>query len=276
MTEIGWHPHYDVWLLVAFLAGAYEWAARTVGPRMVHPIERPVTRSQRTFFYLGLASLWLATDWPIHDIGEQALFSAHMIEHMLIAFVAPPLLLLGTPDWMLRRLLGPLVGVARFVTRPLIALVLFNAVIALIHVPFVVDAMLSSAAFHFGAHALVLGAALCMWSPVVNPMIELPKLSYPQRMLYLFLQSLVPTVPASYLTFGETVLYRFYEGVPRLWGISAIADQQIAGLIMKLGGGLLLWSVIAYYFFRWSSLEEREGVDVTEWNKLEPSKVDVR
>src|SRR5439155_4294920 len=111
--------------------------------------------------------------------------------------------------------------------------------------------------------------ALRMWSPVLNPMIELPTLSYPGRMLYLFLQSLVPTVPASFLTFGDTVLYHHYAVVPRVWGISALTDQRIAGLTMKLAGGALLWTFIAWYFFKWFALEEREKVDVLEWSKIE-------
>jgi putative membrane protein len=88
-------------------------------------------------------------------------------------------------------------------------------------------------------------------------------------MFYLFLMSLVPTVPASFLTFGHTVLYRFYETAPRIWPIDALTDQRIAGLIMKLVGGFLLWVVIAWYFFKWFSVEEREGVDVLEWSKLD-------
>ena len=78
-----------------------------------------------------------------------------------------------------------------------------------------------------------------------------------QRQLYLFAWSVVPTVPASFLTFGSAPLYKFYEGVPHLFGLSTLADQQAAGLIMKIGAGLLLWAIIAVVFFRWASEEER-------------------
>jgi putative membrane protein len=105
--------------------------------------------------------------------------------------------------------------------------------------------------------------------PVLNPLIELPRLSYPGRMLYLFLMSLLPTVPASFLTFGHTVLYRHYATVPRIWGISAMTDQLFAGLLMKLGGGAILWGMMSWYFFKWATAEEREGVDVVELGRLE-------
>jgi putative membrane protein len=265
-----WHPHPDVWLLVAALAAGYAWAARRVGPRRVHPIERAVTRRQVVAFAAGLATIWIAADWPIHDIAEARLYSVHMIQHLLLSLVAAPLVLVGTPDWLLRWLLGRWgIAIARFLTRPLIALVAFNVVIAVSHIPAVVQTAARSEPFHFGMHSLLFGTALMMWSPVLNPLIELPKLSYPARMLYLFLQSLVPTVPASFLTFGHTVLYHVYEQLPRMWGISALTDQRMAGLIMKIVGGGILWTFIAWYFFKWFAIEERENVDVLEWSKLD-------
>jgi putative membrane protein len=265
-----WHPHPDVWLLLVVLTGGYVWAIRRIGPHKVHPIDRVVSRRQVFAFAAGLLTIWIAADYPIHDISEGYLYSVHMVQHLLLSLVAPPLLLVGTPDWMLRSLLGRRgIAVARFVTRPLIALVLFNTVIAVSHIPRVVELAATSEPFHFGAHAVLVGTALCMWSPVVNPLIELPKLAYPPRMFYLFLQSLVPTVPASFLTFGQTVLYKTYADGPSLWGISPITDQRTAGLLMKIVGGAILWSVIAWYFFKWYSVEEREKVDVLQWSKLE-------
>jgi putative membrane protein len=265
-----WHPHPDVWILLAVLAGGYAWAIRKIGPRKVHPIERVVTRGQLLAFAGGLLTIWVAADWPIHDVAEGYLYSVHMIQHLLLSLIAPPLILVGTPDWLLRWVLGRRgMAVARFLTRPLIALVLFNTVIAVTHIPAVVDLAATSEPFHFGAHAVLVTSAFCMWSPVLNPLIELPKLTYPARMVYLFLQSLVPTVPASFLTFGQTVLYRVYADGPGMWGISAITDQRAAGLLMKIVGGFILWSVIAWYFFKWFVTEEREGIDVLEWGKVE-------
>jgi putative membrane protein len=265
------HAHPDVWLLVAALGLGYVWAVRRIGPTAVHPIERAVTRRQVWLFGAGLATMWIAADWPIHDVAEDSLYSVHMLQHLMLSLVAAPLLLVGTPDWLLRRLLRPaaVARVARFVTRPFMGLVLFNTVIVVSHIPGVVDASTHSEITHFGLHAALLLSALCMWSPVVGPLIELPKLSYPGRMVYLFLQSLVPTVPASFLTFGSTVLYHHYETVPRVMGISALTDQRVAGLLMKIGGGAILWTAIAWYFFKWFAIEEREKVDVLEWSKLD-------
>jgi putative membrane protein len=89
------------------------------------------------------------------------------------------------------------------------------------------------------------------------------------QMLYLFFQSLAPTIPASFLTFGQEPLYPVYATFPRIWEISALTDQLMAGLIMKIVGGAILWVVIATVFFRWANREQREGWDAVQWQRME-------
>jgi len=129
-------------------------------------------------------------------------------------------------------------------------------VLVLSHWPAVVEATLLHHSLHFVAHAVLLVSALLMWMPVASTIPEVPRARPPTQMLYLFLQTIIPTVPASFLTFGHKPLYRIYETFPRLWDIGALADQQVAGLIMKVGGGFYLWTVIAVVFFRWYEGEE--------------------
>jgi putative membrane protein len=88
-------------------------------------------------------------------------------------------------------------------------------------------------------------------------------------MLYLFLQSIVPTVPASFLTFGSQPLYSFYVSAPRIWGVSVLTDQTVSGLIMKILGGLILWTVIAVIFFRWYRVEQHGDWDELRWRDVE-------
>ncbi|MDQ3991999.1 MAG: cytochrome c oxidase assembly protein [Actinomycetota bacterium] len=266
----GWHPHLEVWALVIAAGVAYVVALRRVGPRHVSPGDAPASGGQKTAFFLGLGAVWAASDWPVHELSEQALFSVHMFQHLLLSLVAPPLLLMGIPGWMARALLPrPIMAVARRVTRPLLALILFNAVLVVTHWPVLVDASLRSEAVHFSVHAVLFVSALIMWTPVLSPIAELPRLHYPGQMLYLFLQSLLPTVPASFLTFGDSVIYRFYETVPRTLGLSALHDQQIAGIVMKLGGGFILWAAILVLFFKWHAQEEMPGVDALRWQDVE-------
>jgi putative membrane protein len=267
-----WHPHVDVWLLVIALGAAYAITVVRVGPRHVAPGRGPVTRLQAICFSLGVAAVWLASDWPVHDIAEKLNYSMHMVQHLLLSMVAAPLLVLGTPAWMLRSILRPpsaLFRTVRFLARFLPALLVFNVVLVLTHWPAIVDASLHNHGLHFLVHALIFVTALLIWMPVLSPLPEIPRLSPPPRMIFLFLQSVVPTIPASFLTFGSSPLYHFYEGVPHLWGLSTVDDQRLAGLIMKLGAGLLLWMLIAVIFFRWAGEEDRRITARRRWQDLD-------
>src|SRR2546430_14011562 len=102
-----WHAHVDVWLLVAALAASYAVVVFRVGPRHAAPGRPPVTRLQVVCFALGVLAVWVAADWPIHDIAERYNYSIHMVQHLVLSMVAAPLLLLGTPAWMLRLILRP-------------------------------------------------------------------------------------------------------------------------------------------------------------------------
>lgn len=263
-----WHAHLDVWLLLGGVEAAYLLA---VVRRARGPGQEPVSRRKATFFSLGMLSLLVGAEWPIHDLAEGYLYSVHMFQHLLFTLVAPPLLIAGAPPWLLRAILSPrpVAAVWRVLTRPVFALVVFNGLLLFTHWPAVVDLSVRSELVHLSLHVLLVGAGLAMWWPVMSPLPEMPALTPPVQMLYLFLQSLAPTIPASFLTFGHTPLYPVYATFPRIWGISALTDQLIAGLEMKLLGGFILWTVIATIFFRWHAQEEREGWDPIQWRNLE-------
>ena len=256
-----WHAHPDVWAVLLGLTVFYWWVVRTHAP----------TRRQVGTFCSGLLALWVGADWPVHDISESYLLSVHMLQHLLFTLVAPPLLLLGLPGSVVRRLLRPrLIGwTFSRLARPLIAAVLFNSVVVVSHWPDLVDLALRVEAVHFVVHAVLFAAAVLMWFPVLNRLPEYPRMGDAGRMLYLFLQSVVPTVPASFLTFGDSVIYRFYGEAPRPWDITAIADQQLAGAAMKVVGGFLLWGVIVVIFFRWYAASARDRGDVLTWADVE-------
>lgn len=256
--------------MVTVIVG-YVLAITKLGPRLAPPGTEPATTKQKAFFLTGVAIMWIASDAPIHDISEDFLFSIHMVQHLLFTLVAPGLILLGMPVWLLRWMLHkPLAfKVVRFLTTPLVAFFIFNALVALTHWPWVVNSSVTNEWFHFGVHTIIVASAFAMWWPVVEPLPEMKRLSDPGKMLYLFGQSILPTVPASFLTFADKPIYSTYASFPRLWELSAETDQMIAGLIMKLGGGLLLWGVIATVFFKWYSREEQDRQDPVGWDDFE-------
>jgi putative membrane protein len=251
------HIHLDVVAVVVALVIGYVYGLRRLAVRHAPLGEPAVTGRQIAWFTTGVVLFAAVEIWPIHDIGEGSLYSFHMVEHLVLALLVPPALLKGTPGWLLRLLVGPLIPVLRVITRPVVALLAFNAVFALMHSPAVVEAMLGSQFVHLLLHAALVGTATLMWWPVLGPIPDLPRLTPLMAMGYLFLQSLIPTIPASFLTFADEPVYAVYETLPRLWGLPVLEDQLIAGLIMKIGGGVVLWTAIAVVFFKWAFEEER-------------------
>lgn len=249
-----WQPHPEVWLLVVGVLALTWYAVRVVGPKVVEPGAPVITRSQLVWLGLGVALLWLASDWPMHDIAEEYLFSAHMTQHMVLTYMVAPVFLLATPEWLARLVLGRgLVKRAFFtVARPVPAALLFNGLLLLTHWSGVVNASVGNGLLHYVVHTGLVGTAFLLWTPVCGPLPEL-RISYPAQMGYLFVTSIVPTVPAGWLTFAEGAVYSAYDIPERLWGVGVTDDQQFAGLIMKLVGGGFLWLIITVRFFQWAS-----------------------
>lgn len=261
-VSLAFHSHASVLFIVGALGVFYWWAFNHLGPTQVAPGEVVATRRQRAWVIAGVAFTFVFSYWPLHDIAEKYLFLAHMTQHTVFTLVAPAMLLLGSPDWLWRWALRnkTLHRVLRVVTKPIIALFLFNALIVITHYPAVVERSLHNELFHFVVHVALFATATLMWVPVINRNPALPSLRTPVKMMYLFAQSIVPTVPASFLTFSQTPLYKTYQSAPRMiHGLDALGDQQIAAAIMKLGAGSLLWSVVAVLFVQWSR-DSRDGI----------------
>lgn len=242
----------EVYVLVAFLVGAYVYMVRSIGPHAVAPGQPVVTRRQVWFFGAAMVVLFAASTWPIHQIGEDYLYSVHMVQHMMLSYFLPPLVWFATPEWLLRVLIGEgrTYRAVRFLGKPVIAAFGFNVMVMVLHIPDMVNASTSNAVLHFSLHLFVVLTALLMWLPVVGPLPEM-QMGPGAKMIYLFLQSVVPTVPAAWLTFADGAVYRHYGRQPvRVWGMNVTEDQQIAGLLMKIGGGFFLWGIVIYMFFK--------------------------
>ena len=243
--------HLEVWLLTAFLIGSYIYVVRVLGPRAVPAGEPIVTRRQLTCFIAGVLIMFLSTDWPMHDIAEEYLYSVHMSQHMALTYFMPPLVVLATPEWFVRTLVGNgrAYRALRFFTFPVRAGLLFNLGVVISHIPGVVNASVSNGPLHYFVHVLLVLTSILMWMPVCGPLKELQMAPMP-KMIYLFLNSVVATIPAGWLTFAEGVVYKHYNIPTRVWGVSVSNDQQIAGAIMKLGGSIFLWTIIVAMFVK--------------------------
>jgi putative membrane protein len=267
------HPHLDVIGLVLALVVGYVFALQRLGPVLAPRRGEPVyERKHIVRFVLAITLIFSFSYWPVHDWSEDYLFSVHMVQHTVYSLIAPPILLMSLPPWMLDWITSApwLRTVLRKVCRPLPAALMFNGITAISHWPAWVDLSLRSEWFHFAAHAILWATSSAMWLPVVNPGVAgLPALSRMAKMPYLFLQSIVPTIPASFLAWAEQPFYQGYISAPRITSMSAIEDQQLAGGIMKVGGTMIIWTVITVIFFRWYADSERTGRDTLTWEEVE-------
>ena len=214
-------------------------------------------------FGAALLVIFVSLNGPLHNLSDNYLFSAHMVQHLLLTLLFPPLLLYGIPQHVARRVAGrgwPL-RVARFLTRPLIAGALFIAPIVLWHVPAYYEAALRDHDLHIVQHLVFLTTAVIMWAPVLSPLPEVPRLPYPGQMVYLFLLGLPMSVTGALIALAGRVLYPFYAAAPRVWTLDPMADQQIGGLMMWVPGSLALWGAMTVIWFRWARWSEAGADD---------------
>ena len=244
-----YQQHLEIWVLIIGLLIAFVYAIRVLGPKVV-PNGEVISRKQIRVFSLMIVLLLISTDWPMHDIAEEYLYSMHMLQHTILTYIIPPLALLATPEWLFRLLVGQgrTYRVIRFLTRPVIAAVTYNAVLLITHIPALVNRSAAGGPLHYSLHVLLVFSALMLWTPVCGPAKEW-RMSYGAMMTYLFCTSLVPSIPAGWLTFAEGSVYNHYDTPIRVWGMSVLSDQQLAGGIMKLGGAVFLWALIITIFF---------------------------
>lgn len=252
-----WRAYPGVWLAMAAILVPYVVAVRRRGPMS------PADRRRMWFFVSGVALLWVATDWPLGLLGASYLASAHMVQFMLYTLGAAPLLMLGVPEWMARRMLSRLRGY-RLVSKlahPFVAAVTFNAVLVATHAPWTVDNLRSSQFGSFAMDFVWLLSGLVLWLPILAPLPELANRSYPVKIVYLFAAAgIVPVLPASFLTFATFPLYATYELAPRFYGLAAGDDQTLAGLIMKVGSIPVVWGTMLAMTLRWAREEGVPGL----------------
>lgn len=226
-------------------------------------------------FYAGLAMVWLALFSPV-GVYTELFFFMHMIQHLLLVEVAAPLILLGAPllpmMWSLPR--GPRVGLGSLfapgpvkllftgLTHPLVAVAQYCTVISSWHIPVFYDAAQGRTVVHDLEHAIFLGSALLFWWPVIHPAGGRRRLSFAAGTVYFMPVVAVGSMIGALLTFARQPLYATYARLPRVWGISVVQDQQLAGLIMWVPGGLVFlvpMLIFLVLLFRESSGDEAFG-----------------
>lgn len=233
-------------LVASVVYGVAFWGARRAG--------RGLPGRYALWFGLGLLALALALLSPLASYDDISL-SLHMIQHLLLLTVAPPLLLLGRPVQVMLNALPPgrsgvlvrLRSVRRVLTtltHPVVALLLFGGCLVLWHIPDFYDVTLTNEHLHDLEHLTFVVTSMLYWWTVVDPIPRHRKLPLSVALGSIFLASLVSVGVGAVLTVARQPVYTPYLSTPHLWGLSPLEDQQLAGSIMWAGGGLIYMGII--------------------------------
>jgi cytochrome c oxidase assembly factor CtaG len=211
-------------------------------------------------FSLGSLAIFLALVSPL-DAAADRLLSMHMLQHVVLTTIGPPLVLLGLAPAQLSALLRPglLNRLARALTNPVFAAALFIINMWFWHVPTIYQEALTNLTVHVVMHIAFLATGLIFWWPVVQPLPRLARIGEGARLLYLFVTGFPMALLALLLIASGSVVYGYYETPPHLWGISPLVDQQVAGVIMGALGEAAAFIAITFLFFRFLDREEQEA-----------------
>lgn len=240
--------------LVAVYVLRFRSARREAGGRGAGPL-------QACAFAGGMLALVIALCSPLDGLGENYLFSAHMLQHVLLGDIAPLLLLLSLSRVIMRpatrrtirieRALGPF-------SSPLTGLVLWLALMYFWHIPALYDAALEHAGVHLLEHISFFTAGVAVWWPLIQPVPMRRQLTGLQPIAYIGSAKAGLAALGLALTWSTTVFYPYYESVPRIWGLTPVEDQNVGGVIMMLEQSITFGLVLAALFVRMLTRSETE------------------
>lgn len=264
------HLHAVAWLAIAAVGLAYLAGARRAGPTQ-RPGTAP-TRRQWWFLAGGLLSLVVALTWPLADLAAHWSLTALLVQRLLLTLAAAPLLLLAVPSALLGAVTKPAAcdRALAFVTRPVVAVVVFTAIAVGSLLPPVVAAQASSSVVRGVIDVALLVGGVVLWGPVLR---HIPGASRPSPVglaAYLFVQSIVPGFPSVIYVFARHPLYPAFAHVHAAIGLSPVADQQLAGVVAKVATLPVLWSV-AWLALARAAHDDAQGTDtaVLTWAEVE-------
>jgi putative membrane protein len=205
--------------------------------------------------------IFFALNGPLHTLSDEYLFSAHMVQHMLLMLIMPPFLIMGIPPWLIRKAMERpgVARAARILTHPVVAFLAYNITFIGWHIPQAYNWALVNHDLHILQHLMFMAVATMMWWPVVNPVPELERIpTGPLLMMYVFAFGIPSTVVSAFITMSDSVFYPWYAMAPRVSSLSPLEDQRLGGLIMWIPGMLIFWVGITAVFFRWTREEYRD------------------
>jgi putative membrane protein len=246
---ISWPVDLTVYAGLVVLFIGHAWLAGTVSDAQ---------RKHSLYFGLGLVTLWFALETPLDTISDHYLDSAHMLQHVLLGFVAPPLMLLGLSPHMVDRLTR-IPGI-RALTEPVPAQVIAGVVMVVWHLPPLYDATLYSEGLHIVEHLTFIAAGVVLYWPLLEATSVHARwqMSPGAKLLYMLVATLPQDGVALALIFSRVPFYEYYTHAPRLIAsLTPLIDQTVAGAVLMVLGKATLAVAAMAVFLRWFGSDHR-------------------
>lgn len=251
------HWHTEPFLLLGILVPLWLYFL-AIGPGRSYFTSEPFPLGKAFIFTLGVSLIYLTVGSPLDQIAEQYLFSMHMVQHMLLIYAIPFLLFWGTPTWLIDRILEKFPSLLRYIApflNPAIGGFLFTFSYTIWHIPVLYDAAINDKVIHILEHLnMFVTGAMMLWS-IASPSELLKPSPHGVKMLYIFVLMIGQLPVFAFLSFSDEVLYVSYEFAPRIWGLSAVQDQILGGVVMKLSNMVVSVSVLTVSFYQWYQKE---------------------
>ncbi|WP_026581547.1 cytochrome c oxidase assembly factor CtaG [Bacillus sp. J33] len=288
-----WSPFFFLFVLL-ILVGYY---MLTIKYRSRFKHSEPLTRRQGVYFTIGMVVLYVIKGSPV-DLMGHLMFYAHMIQMAILYLVVPPLVIMGIPQWVWRSAIHAkwIKPFFKFFTKPLIALILFNGIFSIYHIPDVFDIVKTDMMLHTVYTTLLFLLATFMWWPIVNELPEMDNLGGLKKVGYVFANGVLLTPACALIIFADNPMYNTYSD-PNAWAqalqlcvpsttlaslnlsgpemfnsMSLIHDQQLGGVIMKIIQEIVYGIVLAQIFFAWYK-KEQEPTAIEKEHMLNPQPI---
>ncbi|RBP95100.1 putative membrane protein [Cytobacillus firmus] len=272
-----WSPYFFLFVLL-ILAGYY---MITIKYRGKFKNSEPLTRRQGVYFTVAMIVLYVIKGSPV-DLMGHLMFYAHMIQMAILYLVVPPLVVMGVPQWLWRAVINhkTVKPVFRLFTKPLIAIILFNGVFSIYHIPDVFDVVKTDMMLHTVYTSALFLLAIFMWWPTINELPEMESLDGLKKVGYVFANGVLLTPACALIIFADTPMYNTYSD-PNAWAqalqlcvpsstlaslnlsgpemfnsMSLIHDQQLGGVIMKIIQEIVYGIILAQIFYAWYKKEQ--------------------
>jgi putative membrane protein len=261
---------YIVAIVICF--SYFKWIARGSDKKSI------ATLWQKAALISAVVLLILIKGTPIQILGHTYLFSVHMAQMAVLYLMIAPLLILAVPEqkwetWLESKNIFTIVF--HWLTKPLIALLVFNTLFSFYHIPLIFDASVANPALHYSYHSILFITAFTMWWPVLCPVKELDKLSDIKKIGYVFANGVLMTPACALIMFADFQLYETYRDVPQLFAsMPPSEDQHVGGVTMKIFQEVIYAFVLGLIFYRWVRKERVRDKEDLEMIKREKNELD--